>query len=265
MTDQVELSIRQFVDAWRVFCNDAPGKAIEANGGVQYIFSGLPIGFFNVAVPTGRDLPADELHAQARQACAWASDKHVPWMFVVTHEALEAGVDAAASMEACGLLPVMPLTGMIAEQVAPVATVPAGLELTVPQHDAAYEALLEINAAAYGMDLAAGQPIMGRRSFWAGHFPVVGRAGDTPVSCAAVLMVEGYRYVAMVATDPGHQRRGYGDAAMRRALEESARVHGERPTVLHATDAGRPVYERMGYTTISTHTVFMEKTWLGGH
>ena len=34
-----------------------------------------------------------------------------------------------------------------------------------------------------------------------------------------------------------------------RALELSSRLHGERPTVLDGTDAGRPIYERMGYAT----------------
>jgi hypothetical protein len=52
---------------------------------------------------------------------------------------------------------------------------------------------------------------------------------------------------------------------MRRALAAAAAAHGEQPTVLHATDAGRPVYERMGYTPISTHTVFVEKRFLEGH
>ena len=51
---------------------------------------------------------------------------------------------------------------------------------------------------------------------------------------------------------------------MRQALENAARVHGETPTVLHATDAGRPIYERMGYESISTHTLFMEKRFLAG-
>jgi predicted GNAT family acetyltransferase len=78
-------------------------------------------------------------------------------------------------------------------------------------------------------------------------------------------MVDGHRYVALVATDPGQQRRGYAEAAMRRALELSAGVHGERPTVLHATDAGRPIYQRMGYAAISTHTIFIEKSFLAGH
>ena len=94
---------------------------------------------------------------------------------------------------------------------------------------------------------------------------MLGLADGKPAASAAVLMVEGYRYVALVATDPGQQRRGYADAVMRRALEIAATAHGERPTVLHATDAGRPVYERMGYAAISTHTIFMEQSLLGGH
>ena len=38
------------------------------------------------------------------------------------------------------------------------------------------------------------------------------------------------------------------------------------PTTLHATEAGRPIYERMGYAPIAAHTVFIEKKdFLGGH
>jgi ribosomal protein S18 acetylase RimI-like enzyme len=78
-------------------------------------------------------------------------------------------------------------------------------------------------------------------------------------------MVDGYRYVALVATDPSTQRRGYAEAAMRHALEVAAEQHGDCPTVLHATDAGRPTYARMGYVKISTHTLFMEGRFLDGH
>jgi predicted GNAT family N-acyltransferase len=52
---------------------------------------------------------------------------------------------------------------------------------------------------------------------------------------------------------------------MRHALEVAASAYGERPTVLHATDAGRPVYERMGYAPISTHTLYMDAAWLSEH
>jgi predicted GNAT family N-acyltransferase len=52
---------------------------------------------------------------------------------------------------------------------------------------------------------------------------------------------------------------------MRRALEVAASAHGERPTVLHATDAGRQIYARMGYAPISTHTLYMDAALLLAH
>ena len=78
-------------------------------------------------------------------------------------------------------------------------------------------------------------------------------------------MVDGCRYVALVATAPAHRHHGYAEAVMRRALEVAASTHGECPTVLHATDAGRPIYARMGYAPISTHTLYMDAALLSAH
>jgi len=154
---------------------------------------------------------------------------------------------------------------MVAEHVSPPASLPPALVLRVPDDTVSLGSLVDINGAAYGMDLSAGKALIGTPSFWTGHFPVLARVDDAPVATAAVLMVEGLRYVALVATQPACQRRGYADAAMRQALEHSAAVHGHCTTVLHATDAGRPVYARMGYRSVSTHTLFMEKRFLTGH
>jgi GNAT superfamily N-acetyltransferase len=183
----------------------------------------------------------------------------------VTHERVSAGADVVAALDSCGLAPMLPLTGMVAGQVAPAGRVPEDLELTRPADNAACAAILDVNGLAYAADLEGGKHLIGTTSFWADHFPVVGRAAGTPVSCAAVLMVDGCRYVALVATDPAQQRRGYAEAAMRHALALAAHAHGSRPTVLHATEAGRPIYERMGYAPISTHTMFIEKAFLEGH
>jgi len=262
--DPVTLSIDQLVGAWRVMCGRGPTHTVASADGIEYAFSGLPVPFLNLAAVTGQGVAAATLTALAGEACAWSADKHVPWMFVVTHERLAPGVDAAATLDACGLAPLMGMTAMQAQSVAP-PTGPADLQLGTPPDDAACAAVLDLNSLAYGMDLAAGQPLFASRGFWQDHFPVVGHVAGRPVCTASVLMVDGIRYVALVATEPAQQRRGYADAAMRRALELSAQAHGERPTLLHATDAGRPVYERMGYTPISTQTIFMEKAFLGGH
>ena len=264
MNDDVTLSISQMDGAWRLMCAGAPKPVVAATEGIQYIFSGLPVSFFNIALLTGSGLSADALSARGREACAWAAAQSVPWLMVVTHERLESGVDAAATLDACGLAVVMPMTGMRARTVAAAATVP-GLQLTVPQDDSSCAAIVDVNGLAYGMDLEASKAAIGSRTFWKDHFPVLGVAGGKPVSSATVLMVDGHRYVALVATEPGQQRRGFAEATMRRALEHAATAHGERPTVLHASDAGRPVYERMGYARISTHTLLMEKRFLEAH
>jgi len=265
IVDGLDLSLRQFSEAWRVMCNPAPGRIIEVHDGIEYVFSGIPIPFFNVALLTGRSMSRPHLEARAREACAFAGRMDVPWFFVVTHEAIEGEEEIDGLLHACGLDPVMPLTGMVADQVAPARTLPSGLELVVPNDEAECGTILDINSAAYAMDLAAGKPILGVPSFWNPHFPVLGVVDGVAVATAAVLMVAGIRYVALVATRPGHQRRGYAEVVMRRALELSAAAHPGSSTVLHATDAGRPVYERMGYRTISRSTLYMEPRFLSGH
>jgi GNAT superfamily N-acetyltransferase len=163
------------------------------------------------------------------------------------------------------MVPVMPLTGMIAQHVAPPSNVPSELQLTRPQDDGRCSAILDLNGLAYGMDLEAAKTILGKQAFWSGHYPAIGLVDGAPACTAAVMMVDGYRYVALVATDPARQRRGYGELVMRHALALSALAHGDGPTTLHATEAGRPIYERMGYVPIAAHTVFIEKKFLEGH
>jgi GNAT superfamily N-acetyltransferase len=265
MTDGVALSISQFGDAWRVFGGACSGTRIESGDGVEYVFTGLPIPFFNVALLTGRQVSTAALESQARAAVAWASDKGAPWLLIVTHEALDPGADAAAVLDGCGLAPMIPLTGMVAQRVSPVGRVPDGLQLDVPHEDAGCAAVIDVNSAAYGMDLEPSKPSFGTRAFWTGHVPVLGRAGGTPATSAAVLLTGGHRYVALVATDPAFQKRGFAEAAMRYALTVASERFGERPTFLHATDAGRPIYARMGYETVATHTCFIDKRLVAGH
>lgn len=258
----VELSLRQMRAAWRLMCAPSPEYIFQTDAGTDYIFSGRPIPFFNIALLNQLRISAADLRRLGESACRWAADRNVPWLFVVTVDNLIPGYDPTEVLEGCGLAPIMPLTGMLAEHVAPASRHPVGLQCTPPSTDAACAAILNINSAAYGMDLSAGKDVIGSVAFWRDHFPMVGHLADQPVSCASVVMAEGYRYVAMVATDPSQLRRGFADTVMRTALENAARVHGECPSVLHATAAGQRVYEQMGYRPISQQITFAEKRFL---
>ena len=258
----VALSLRQFSEAWRVMCSGSPRYARQVSDTAEYTFSGVPVGFFNVALLTGRALDANTLAQQAQDAVMWSADKQVPWLLVITQENLGRGMDASAVLDACGFAPVMPLTGMVARDIAPTTRASNGLEIRVPEVESELGALIDINGIAYGMPLDDAKDLVSQKSFWNGHVPALGVSDGKPASCAAVLMVDGLRYVAMVATDPACQRRGFGEATMRHALDVAAERHGHVPSVLHATEAGRPIYQRMGYQPIASHMVFMEKRFL---
>ena len=79
-----------------------------------------------------------------------------------------------------------------------------------------------------------------------GHVEVL--APDGSVAAAGYIALD--RELAIydrIVTDPGHQRRGLGRAVMH-ALQALARTHGRHAGVLVATDAGRHLYESLGWT-----------------
>jgi len=66
--------MRQFIAAWRLMCTGNARHVTSSDQGLEYIFSGLPIAFFNVAVLTGRGLTGDDLTALGNAARAWSAD-----------------------------------------------------------------------------------------------------------------------------------------------------------------------------------------------
>ena len=49
-------------------------------------------------------------------------------------------------------------------------------------------------------------------------------------------------YIALVATLPGEQGKGYAEAVMRHAIEQGQTGMGKRRIVLHPSDMGLPLY-----------------------
>ena len=80
----------------------------------------------------------------------------------------------------------------------------------------------------------------------------VGWEADRPVSAAATFIAAGINDVTLVATVPEARRRGYGAALTWRATLADPTL----PSLLIATDEGRPVYERIGYTTLFRFTLW---------
>ena len=100
------------------------------------------------------------------------------------------------------------------------------------------------------------QEVFASGSVWERFASYVGYADGEAVSTAATVIGGGAVGVYNVATLPGSQRRGYGEAVMRHALAEARREHGIARSVLQSTPAGYRLYERMGYRTVTKVAVY---------
>jgi hypothetical protein len=96
--------------------------------------------------------------------------------------------------------------------------------------------------AAFGADILTDD----RQRLW------VGWEEDRPVSAAATFVAAGINDVTLVATVPEARRRGYGAALTWRATLADPTL----PSLLLATDEGRPVYEQIGYTSLFRFTLW---------
>jgi GNAT superfamily N-acetyltransferase len=70
-----------------------------------------------------------------------------------------------------------------------------------------------------------------------------------PVSTATAIINEDCLYLLLVATAPEARGKSYGEAVVRHALQTAHAATGIRRTALHATEAGYPVYLRVGYNS----------------
>ncbi len=80
----------------------------------------------------------------------------------------------------------------------------------------------------------------------------VGSVNGRAVTGAAAYVSAGVTGVAWVATLPEARGRGYGAAV----TSAAATCQPDRHAVLHASDLGRPVYERMGFVPLFRFTLW---------
>ena len=100
----------------------------------------------------------------------------------------------------------------------------------------------------FGRGALLGAAILGddRHRLW------LGTVDGTDVAAAQAFVANGVTNVLLIATARQARRRGYG-AAMTWAAVGTA---PEQPTMLLSSDAGRPVYERMGFLPLTRWTLW---------
>ena len=254
MTTLLDEANQQFIGAWKTFVDRMPAGTTTGMDGVVALFGHIPVPFFNVCFLTSPVSAPDELSRRLETGIEYASASGVPWFFALCDEWLPEG--AGTVLGDAGLAPAMRLTAMATDTLAPPRRPPPPLTYRRVADQATSSRISEINTAAYGMPPEAACH-MALTSLWPDDsYGFLGEQDGEAVTCAATLPIDGRLYVAWVATRPEHHRKGCAEAVMRHSLQVAAERTGLRRTVLHATDAGMPVYAAMGYEVTGRFTMY---------
>ena len=255
----VEESNRLFQHTWTYFAKHLPGGGATRLPGLLIANGRSVLSFMNIALVTAPLVDETDLADRIAAASAAFRRHELHWLFVVSDhfvpDALRPRLaDVCAS---AGLQPMMRMHGMATDTLTAPAYPPPPMTFQMVETQGLREAVGDVNAAAYGMPADICRAVTGVPDLWKDMIGVVGMIGTTPVASACVAAVDNTAYVALVATDPAHQRKGCAEAVMRHALVEAKKEWGVTRTVLHATPAGQPVYRRMGYEDAVSFEAFM--------
>lgn len=248
-------SVQQLADTWKTIVRDrGTGDVVDLPGmAIRWADSKFP--FWNCITFTDQRCDETLLDARLGQATSYMRQKSQPgliWLFEdLLNPACRPGLAAAA--ERAGLI--LSLSGFgMAGDILPVAEPhQSNLRFVRVSTEDQLTAYADLNSRAYGMPLEAGRDGLLGSALWKSRmYAYLGLENGVPVSAAATVETNGCLFLALVATAPEAQRKGYGEATVRKALFEGARATGLTRTVLHATPAGAPLYERIGYRKVAS-------------
>ena len=252
--DEVQESNAQWVDWAKRRAASTPGSDVRELPGITVAWCGGDLRLTNSVFLSRPIENARDLEARVRTLSEFLADKSGMPNFV----ACQNWIPAPLRGEADDLLAIRGLRakarskGMTAEGLLAAAADLPPLTYRPIGDDETQLLAADINSAAHGFSLAAGRAVMVRGGRWGEDFwGYLAYSDGEPVATCAVLLLNGCLHVLRLATMPGLQRRGFGEAVMRRALATAENATGLTRSTLHSTAAGDALYRRLGYRAVA--------------
>ncbi len=228
------------------------GVSIASSGIEFHMFNAA---FFSTPVTSGEA----ELARRIDLAAGLLAGQDTRWAFWACEEKMN---DATASVAARafrrrGLVPALRHPGMACERLERPQRLSPELEIRPVEDGASRAAFAHINAIAFRIPFEWCRELYDVEALWNDFFTgYVGYVGGNAVSTSATLAAGGAIGVYAVATLPGHEHKGYGEAMTRHGLAVAQKKTGIELSILQATGAGLPLYRRMGYEVVTHFMVY---------
>lgn len=234
-----------------------PGEVRELRG-VSIAAAGVSFQMFNAAF-LSTPVPNDaELAGRIALSSVHFDARGLEWAYWVCEDWLEPRARRRSRdvFERHGLRHSVDLPGMVAERIEPPVRPLPPIEVRRVRNGSTRDAFCGIGSTCFHVPIPWFSEVFGSESVWERFAAYVAYVDGDPVSTAAIVIGSGAAGVYNVATLPGRQRKGYGEAVMRYALAEARREHGIESSVLQSSPAGYRLYERMGYRTVTKIAVY---------
>ena len=243
-------SLHQFITIWKKIGRPFPRVDQTDRPGLAITWPDTQFPFYNALFLTGQLTDAQVLLDRVQEAAAYMPTRANGGWFVVCLDNVRGAAKESLPtiLGQAKFVQAIPMTGM-AGNILPmeVSGHPALRFKRIFDHSTIQE-FAQINCVSYDVPQETSFSLIKEHTLWHEHaYGFVAYEGDKPVSTATAIINEGRLFLFMVATMPEARRKGYGEAVVRHALQTAHEATGIRRTVLHATEAGYPLYLRLGY------------------
>ncbi len=245
-------------ESFRIIAASRVAGEVRELPGVSIASAGVAFQMFNAAFLSGPVATEAELARCILMCSLQFNARGLEWSFWVCEDWLapKAHRRLRQVFERHGLRRTTELPGMVAEKLsAPKRPLPE-MEVRRVNDARTGDDFRGIGSVCFHVPIAWFNEVFDQDSVWDRFAGYVGYVDGLPVATAATIACGDTIGVYNVGTLPEHQRRGYGEAVMRHALEEAERERPSRPVVLQSTQAGLALYERMGFRTVARFSVY---------
>jgi ribosomal protein S18 acetylase RimI-like enzyme len=245
-------------ESFRVIAASRGAGEIREFDGVSIASAGVTFQMFNAAFLSAPVATEAELGRRIMLPYVHFNARGLEWAYWICEDYMgpKAHRRARQAFERHGLRHSVDLPGMVAERVLPPVKPLPRLDIRRVCNAATRDAFCAIGSTCFHVPLAWFREVFDTDTVWDKFMAYVGYTDYEPVSTTAIVMGGGSIGVYNVATMPGYQRLGYGEAVMRYAVEDARRMHGVERSILQSTPAGYRLYERMGYRKITKVAVY---------
>ena len=245
-------------ESFRVIASSRTGGEVRELPGVSIASAGVTFQMFNSAFLSGPVASEAEMKQRIILPNSHFNGRGLEWAYWICLDWVDeySRKRLRRLCEARGLRLSTELPGMMAERLLPAAKPLPHLEIRRVRDAGGSKAFCEIGSVCFHVPLTWFREVFDNDVVWERFASYVAYCDGEPVSTAATVVGGGAIGVYNVATLPGSQRRGFGEAVMRHALAEARKEHAMERLVLQSTPAGLRLYERMGFQTVTRVGVY---------